>query len=144
MINQFGTKEPGVEYKDRPGVYALILREDGLFCVTENAQGNYSLPGGGVDEGESDEQALRRELQEEIVRDIALLQFVGESKQYIRSVKNGDVNKYCKYFVVTLTPGIDGQGDVITHWCTLEQFKEKCIHDAHIWAVENFLLKQSR
>lgn len=136
---QFGTKEPDVEYKDRPGVYALILNENGLFCATENSWGKYSLPGGGIDEGESDEVALRREIQEELIRDIELFQFVGEAKQFVRSKKNGDVNKHCKYFIVTLAPGEDGQGDVITRWVNLEQFKEKSYQEAHVWALETFL-----
>ncbi len=137
---QFGTQEPGVEYKDRPGVYALISHGDGLFLATENRSKKFSLPGGGVDAGETDEQALRREIKEELVREIETFQFVGEAKNYVQSIVNGDVNKHCKYYLVTLKPGIDGQGDVLTHWLTLPQFKANSNHEAHDWAIENFLL----
>jgi double-stranded uracil-DNA glycosylase len=53
----------------RPGVRALILDEENrvlLYCVSAmNDQGVWHTPGGAVEPGETDEQALRRELEEE-------------------------------------------------------------------------------
>lgn len=49
-------------------VVAVIKNQEGLVLVGEraDASGNWQFPQGGVDEGESDELALRREVLEEI------------------------------------------------------------------------------
>ncbi|MFW7380165.1 MAG: RNA pyrophosphohydrolase [Oligoflexus sp.] len=52
----------------RPCVVAAIVRSDGHLLVGErsNQPGAWQLPQGGIDEGESPEQAVLRELREEI------------------------------------------------------------------------------
>jgi 8-oxo-dGTP pyrophosphatase MutT (NUDIX family) len=49
----------------RTAVRAVILRGRELLMVYSANVGDYKLPGGGVDDGESHEQALRREIHEE-------------------------------------------------------------------------------
>jgi TDG/mug DNA glycosylase family protein len=56
----------------RPGVRALLLDEDRIFLHRFTAlrdPGIWIAPGGGVDEGETDEDALVRELREELSLD---------------------------------------------------------------------------
>ena len=62
----FGEKRPGQIYIDRPSTYAIIADEHGRLAVVGTERGRCFLPGGGIDPGESDEQALRRELREEL------------------------------------------------------------------------------
>jgi len=49
----------------RTAVRAIILRGRDLLMVHSTTVGDYKFPGGGVDDGESHEQALRREIREE-------------------------------------------------------------------------------
>jgi 8-oxo-dGTP pyrophosphatase MutT (NUDIX family) len=55
----------------RRGAVAVCLREDGRMLVIRRARGvvapgAYCFPGGGIEDGESEEEALRREFREEI------------------------------------------------------------------------------
>jgi len=49
----------------RTAVRAVTLRGTNILMIYSSMVGDYKFPGGGVNEGESHEQALRREVQEE-------------------------------------------------------------------------------
>ncbi len=49
----------------RMAVRAVILRGQNLLMIHSSTVGDYKFPGGGVEAGESHEQALRREVREE-------------------------------------------------------------------------------
>lgn len=50
----------------RVSIKAIIRNERGELLLVREQGGTWSLPGGGIDHGESDKEALRRELREEI------------------------------------------------------------------------------
>jgi putative (di)nucleoside polyphosphate hydrolase len=52
----------------RPNVAAILQRPDGLVLIGQRSDfpESWQFPQGGIDEGESPEQALRREVQEEV------------------------------------------------------------------------------
>lgn len=59
-----GNKDANIEYKKRPGAYAIITRkeDDKIGIVTD---GDFLFLGGGIEEGETELDALKRELIEE-------------------------------------------------------------------------------
>lgn len=67
MIRRFGESvRLDQRYRLRPGAYAVLIR-DGKLLLTHQAepQSEVQLPGGGIDPGESQVQALYREVFEE-------------------------------------------------------------------------------
>ncbi len=60
---QFGTKPGNDEPVERSGAYGIALDKTQVFLVQWN--GNFYLPGGGIESGERPEDALRREILEE-------------------------------------------------------------------------------
>ncbi|UCG46263.1 MAG: NUDIX domain-containing protein [Phycisphaerales bacterium] len=72
----------GFEYYFNPAaaVAALITDDEGRLLITvrgeEPAKGAWDLPGGFVDPGESAEEALRREVREEMGIEIASMKYV--------------------------------------------------------------------
>ena len=57
--------------RQRRGAIGVLVRDDGRLLVIERSQfvrapGRFCFPGGGIEEGESEEAAVRRELIEEL------------------------------------------------------------------------------
>lgn len=67
---------PREKLQFRLGVYAVMLREDKALLVTNRSSGKFSFPGGGVDRGETLQEALRRELREEAGIEIDIRRFL--------------------------------------------------------------------
>lgn len=61
-ILQFGVPEG--TYTNRPGAYAVIFNDQQQLLVAE-VKGKFHLPGGGIDQGETPEAAVAREVLEE-------------------------------------------------------------------------------
>lgn len=61
----------------RLGVSGLLYREERVLLVEHSYRDGWCLPGGGVEPGESLEQALHRELREELTAEIGALSLHG-------------------------------------------------------------------
>jgi 8-oxo-dGTP diphosphatase len=85
MIRRFGdSPKSGVDYKVRPGAYAVLPR-DGRLLLTfqEEPEPEMQLPGGGIDPGESPQQALHREVFEETGWTIAAPRRAGAFRRFV-------------------------------------------------------------
>lgn len=90
---------PGMsQARPRLTARAVVRRDDGLYAVMHTGKYDmYMLPGGGIDEGESIEDALRREIAEETgcrCRQIIPLGYVSENRAH------ADYTQISYYFAV--------------------------------------------
>ena len=77
----FGVIEPGRFYTPRRGAYALILTEaDDLLVIDQ--RGEIILPGGGLDPGETEDVALKREMIEETGHAIEVGARICEAREF--------------------------------------------------------------
>jgi len=90
-INQ---KEEGIVYTKRPGSYAIIIREEDKKICIATADNEVFFLGGGIENKESEIEALKRELVEESGYSIKNIQKFDEVSSYIYSNSRGylDVN----------------------------------------------------
>ncbi|MBP7134495.1 NUDIX domain-containing protein [Patescibacteria group bacterium] len=139
-IPQFG--EVLESYTERPGAYAVLFDEQGdLLCV--EVRGRYHLPGGGIEQGEEPEGALRREIREETGYEVAALYELGRANQFLQTKDLGPVNKIAVYFQGTLSrnasKGPSQEVDHVPVWIRPEAFLASTAQEFHRWAVRNAL-----
>jgi 8-oxo-dGTP diphosphatase len=140
-IPEFGIKQEGIDYIDRPGVYALIENNNSQIGVIETSHG-YFLPGGGIEAGESDVEALKREILEEIGYQASILIEIGEAVEYIQAYSEKKYYQINSRFYKVL-PGTEiGEGVEKDHrlvWLRPEEAIQLLKRQSQIWAVQNLV-----
>ena len=125
-----------VAYEDMPIdqkagaiVYAYDEDENLQFAMVHDVFGFWTLSKGGVEEGETAEQAVMREVKEEINADIVVEEKIGENEYIANHPERGKVRKQVHYFLakaefkpLTLeegTGGLDG-----AQWFTAQEIAD--------------------
>ncbi|MGE0447193.1 MAG: NUDIX domain-containing protein [Vicinamibacterales bacterium] len=138
---RFGTPLPGFPVVVRPSAYGLVRDASGHVAVVRSIDGVF-LPGGGIDEGESPEEALVREAGEECGWSVRVGEWCGRAIQFTLS---GDglvfYEKRCEFFDIV----IDREGAAPiepwheTLWVTPEEARSLLKHESHAWAIGEFV-----
>jgi 8-oxo-dGTP diphosphatase len=133
---EFGNRIDSVSYIDRPGAYAIVKDGANRIALVRTPKG-YFLPGGGVDPNETVEQALRRELIEEIGYESKIEAKLGIAAQYLHAKdQNIYFRKVGHFFVVRLTDKVstsDNSHELV--WCPLDESLEKLAQEFQAWGV---------
>src|SRR5215831_21215280 len=77
----FGAQGEGHMYHMRRAVYAVIPNREGRIAAVRSRR-HLFLPGGGIEGGETPEQALVREVAEECAQRLQIVEKLGEALQY--------------------------------------------------------------
>jgi len=138
-IPQFGRPAPGRDHKPRPGAYGVVFDAEGRLLVVEEF-GRLYLPGGGLDPGETPEQALHREFEEETGHTVVIESVLGEAREYVVDETPGVAaafDKHCYLYAVRLTGGT-GAPTIDTNkpsWVAVAEALASLSNEAHRWAV---------
>jgi 8-oxo-dGTP diphosphatase len=147
---QFGTPEPGVKYRDRPAVFAVVERRGqlALICVTrENLPPIYDLPGGAIEPGESDARALIREVIEETGLIVHPGEALGRADQYMVKADGEPVNNRC-LLMTAVSDGFDPSQKVEEDhklvWFDPDEALRIIRLDSQAWAIALWIRRQAR
>jgi 8-oxo-dGTP diphosphatase len=135
----FGTPIEGLPYRDRLGAYGVALR-DGTVLI-ECAPLGHFLPGGGIEEGETPEEALRREYLEETGFDILSCTKIGIAAEYVGPEdKQRHIRRVGHFYIVEL--GNRGEAthpdgdDHYVDWIPFTVARERMYMRSQWWAIE--------
>ncbi len=139
-ILEFGIKIPDQVYSQRPGAYAVLLREDGYIGIVSNPRG-YFLLGGGIDGNEYPEEALHREVKEEIGGKIKIISKIGEAiEHHFAKELNQYFSKHGYFYKAALLKIGKGESDHELQWHSLQDTLAKLALESQKWAVSQLLL----
>ena len=137
---QFGRAPQGATPRDRPAAFAVVVHDGRIATVfIQRPDGTYTdLPGGALDPGESDAEALVREFGEETGLVVRPLRLLGRASQFLRTVEGEPVNNRCSLFEAECTGedvALKIEDDHTLQWLDPHEALRVLRHDAHAWAV---------
>jgi 8-oxo-dGTP diphosphatase len=143
---QFGQRLPQRDYVFRATAFGLVLHEGLLACVrVERGAASYlDLPGGAVDPGETEAEALVREFGEETGLVITARQRLFEAGQYVVKSDGRTVSNTGGFWVAHLggdAAHLQCEADHTLVWLDPLEALRGLRHEAHAWAVA-VLLRQ--
>jgi 8-oxo-dGTP diphosphatase len=144
-VPQFGEPEPGRDYPDRPAAFAVVARDGRIALVRvtfEDGGGRTDLPGGGIDPGETAEQAAVRECGEEAGLVIEVEAAFARADHYFINEKGQAVNTRGTFLAARLKgedPTLKTEADHALVWADPHEALTALDRDAHAWAVAAWL-----
>jgi 8-oxo-dGTP diphosphatase len=140
---QFGRPEAGVAYRDRPTAFGLVFHDQKLACVRVTRDIPYhDLPGGAVEAGETEEQALIREFIEETGMTVRPVRRLTVAGQYFRKSDGAPINNTGGIWIaemISIDPLAKVETDHELVWLHVHTALAELRHDAHAWAVAKWL-----
>ena len=131
----FGDLNPEITYIDRTAAYAVILNGVDKVAAVKGSLG-YFLPGGGLHPGETAQQALIREVQEELACGVQIIYEIGRAIQYFYvPSENCNYNMDAVFFLAELGVEIDCKAEYELRWIQIAEASRLLYHQCHAWAV---------
>ena len=133
---EFGQQINGIWYEPRPGAYAIVINADGKVAIVKTSAG-FFLPGGGIEQNETAETALVREVREECGWDIIILGKVAEAVQYVHAPGEGYFAKQCFFYRCNIHERAVSmvEHDHQTLWLEIAEARERLRHESQSWAI---------
>jgi 8-oxo-dGTP diphosphatase len=132
----FGIRIAGCRYVLRPSAYALLRDEEGRVAIVRSARG-WFLPGGGIERGESPEEAVVREAREECGLVIASCRTIATATEIVHSPSGSTGIDKASAFIQAVIVGVTdpSEPDHLLEWVTPEEATKRLSHGSHRWIV---------
>lgn len=136
-------KQEVSEWLERNAARCILKREDEIALLKVGKYGYHKLPGGGIEDGEEAEEALKREVREEIGSEIKILGELGEIVEY-KTQQNIRQNSIC-FIVKEESSGKPDytekelEEEYKVKWCSIGEAIEKLNKDNPTHYIAKFI-----
>lgn len=139
-MKRIGKKIEGLQYTKRPGAYAIIEREeDEKIAIATD--GEYFFLGGGIEEGETEIEALKRELIEESGYSIKNIKYFDKVMAWADGGDRGPLDViatiYTAQFDEKVAEPIERDHKVL--WIHAIDYKDKLYHEYQRYLLEEYM-----
>jgi 8-oxo-dGTP diphosphatase len=124
----FGTRLPGLEYRARPGAYALVFDTQGRVAIVHEEHDWY-LPGGGLEPGEDHRQALVREVREECACGVHIESHFADAVEFLVTRSGRPLEVQARYFRARFLE------DPTAHWLTPAEARALVRRQSDAWVI---------
>jgi len=141
---QFGQAKPDVEYQDRRAAFGVAVQDGKLACVRimRGEDAYFDLPGGALDAGETEEQALIREFGEEAGLVVQVDDLLVRVRQFAVKSDGRTFNNRGGIYEVAVVgqdPGLHIEDDHTLVWLDPVDALAELRHGSHAFAVAAWL-----
>lgn len=138
-MKEFGEKVKETEYSPRLGSYAVIIKDNRIGVVKSSIFDKYFLVGGGIETGETESEALRREAIEETGFEIKVREKLESAVEYLYAgIDKCYTAKECHFYRVSLLNRVKKNSETELIWISKDALDEM-YHRSHQWIVQKEL-----
>ncbi|MBP2098020.1 NUDIX hydrolase [Enterococcus rivorum] len=146
-IPTFGEKTKNLNYKKRIGAYIIVSKNNHNEIVLVQApNGAYFLPGGEIEAGETREEAIDREMIEELGVEVTIGEYLGQADEYFHSRHRQSDYYNPGYFFVAddwkqICEPLEKTNTL--KWVSVNDGIELLKRGSHKWAVKQWKAKKN-
>ena len=138
IVLTFG-QQPDTRPLVRPSVYAVIVNQNREIALVAAEEG-VMLPGGGIDDDEAAEEAIRREVREECALTIEIRGDLGEAIQFVHSKKrDAHFKKRSRFIAAGVVGTADNPAEHVSRWLPPHDAKKATTYESHAWAITRWV-----
>lgn len=121
-------------------VCALIQNVDGkIFCCQRGPgralEGKWEFPGGKIETSETKEQAIVREIKEELKSEIEILKYIGVSNyKYTELEKSFSITMYA-YLCKLVSGELELTEHISSKWCSIDEMMQMDFAEADLFLI---------
>lgn len=139
-MKRIGKKIEGINYKKREAVYAIIERKEDKKVAIASANGYFFLFGGGIEKGEDEIEALKREMLEETGYTIYNIQYFDKVTSWADGIERGPLDVTATCYLVQLdqkvAEPIEQDHEIL--WVEVTEYKDKLYNEYQRYFLEEY------